>query len=69
MVMSFNPTWRTQAMEILVADDLDSIRNGFEDGMISVLRFGFQGYSNMTDEELEFELVGRDISIVFEETK
>lgn len=62
--MSFNPAWRTQAMETLVADDLDSMRNGFEDGVISVLRFGFQGYSNMTEEELKKELKDRDISTV-----
>ena len=67
MVMSFKPDWKQQAVETLVADDIDAMRNGFEDGCISVLRWGFQGYYNMTDEQLEQELLGRDISTVFGE--
>ena len=67
MVMSFKPDWKQQAVETLVADDLDAMQNGFEDGFISVLRWGFQGYYNMTDEELEQELRERDISTVFGE--
>jgi hypothetical protein len=67
MVMSFKPDWKQQAVETLVADDLDAMRNGFEDVAISVLRWGFQGYYNMTDEELEQELRERDISTVFGE--
>jgi len=51
----------------LVADDLDAMQNGFDEGFISVLRWGFQGYYNMTDEELEQELRERDISTVFGE--
>jgi hypothetical protein len=65
MVMSFKPDWKQQAVETLVADDIDAMRNGFEDGAISVLRWGFQGYYNMTDAELEQELRERDISTVF----
>jgi hypothetical protein len=68
MIMSFNPTWRTQAMETLVWDDINSFENGHQSGLVSVLKFGFQGYSNMTDEELEKELKFRDISTVFGES-
>jgi len=67
MVMSFKPDWKQQAVETLVADDLDAMQNGFDEGFISVLRWGFQGYYNMTDEELEQELRERDISTVFGE--
>jgi hypothetical protein len=66
--MSFNPTWRTQAIETLVNDDMDTfVSNDFDEYVKDVLKFGFQGYSNMTDEELEQELNGRDISTVFGE--
>ena len=67
MVMSFKPDWKQQAVETLVADDLDAMQNGFDEGFISVLRWGFQGYYNMTDEESEQELRERDISTVFGE--
>jgi hypothetical protein len=68
MIMSFNPTWRTQAIETLVNDDMDTfVSNDFDEYVKDVLKFGFQGYSNMTDEELEQELNGRDISTVFGE--
>ena len=67
MVMSFKPDWKQLAVETLIADDLDALRNGFDEGAISVLRWGFQGYYNMTDEQLEQELLGRDISTVFGE--
>jgi hypothetical protein len=68
MIMSFNPTWRTQAIETLVNDDMDTfVSNDFDEYVKDVLKFGFQGYNNMTDEELEQELNGRDISTVFGE--
>ena len=68
MVMSFNPTWRNQAIETLVNDDMDTfVSNDFDEYVKDVLKYGFKGYYHMTDEELEKELVGRDISTVFGE--
>ena len=68
MIMSFNPTWRTKAIETLVNDDMDTfVSNDFDEYVKDVLTYGFKGYQNMTDEELEQELNGRDISTVFGE--
>jgi len=68
MIMSFNPTWRNQAIETLVYDDMDTfVSNDFDEYVKDVLKYGFKGYNNMTDEELEKELMGRDISTVFGE--
>lgn len=72
MVMSFNPTWRDNAIETLVNDDIDTIltsEGAYNDRFfLSVLLTeGFKGYANHTDEELEQELVERDISTVFGE--
>jgi hypothetical protein len=70
MVMSFNPTWRDNAIETLVSDDIDTIltaKGEYNDEFFlsEMLTGGFKGYNAFTDEELERELVERDISTVF----
>ena len=67
MVMSFDPEWREKAIECLVDDDLNTILTYNDDNWIlsEILIKGFKGYVNYTDEELETELVERDISTVF----
>lgn len=64
MVMTFNPDWRGKAIDTLLGNDYDTVMND-SDYLYSLLQFGFKGYDNMTDEELEQELVDRDISTVF----
>ena len=70
MIMSFNPDWRSKAIDTLVDDDLNSFLHmreecGDESVLAQMLFSGFKGYQNYTDEELETELVERDISTVF----
>ena len=70
--MSFNPQWRDNAIETLVNDDINSFMHmreecGDESVLAQILYSGFKGYQNYTDEELETELVERDISTVFGE--
>ena len=70
MVMSFNPEWRDNAIETLVSDDIDTIltaKGEYNDEFFlsAILTQGFKGYNAYTDEELERELVERDISTVF----
>ena len=70
MVMSFNPEWRDNAIETLVSDDIDTIltaKGEYNDEFFLSERLtgGFKGYNAFTDEELERELVERDISTVF----
>lgn len=56
---------REMAIEELVCNDMDTVRN--DDGwyLSSILSNGFKGYKNMTDEELIQELRERDISELF----
>jgi hypothetical protein len=70
--MSFNTEWRDNAIETLVSDDINSFMHmreecGDESVLAQILYSGFKGYQNYTDEELETELVERDISTVFGE--
>ena len=70
MIMSFNPKWRDNAIETLVSDDIDTIltaKGEYNDEFFlsAILTQGFKGYNAYTDEELERELVERDISTVF----
>jgi hypothetical protein len=58
---------RDKAIETLIGDDLDSINQGYVDGIWYTLAEGFKGYNNFTDEELMEELQERDISILFGE--
>ena len=73
MVISFNNSeWRDNAIETLVSDDIDTIltsEGAYNDRFFlsALLTDGFKGYQNYTDEELEQELVERDISTVFGE--
>jgi hypothetical protein len=72
MIMSFNPTWREKAIETLVDDDINSfmtMSENYRDVSVvaEMLYSGFKGYQNYTDEQLEQELVERDISTVFGE--
>ena len=68
MVMSFKPKWRSKAIKELIEDDINSyVEHGWIDTLWFVLEQGFKGYANFTDEELETELVERDISTVFGE--
>lgn len=56
---------RTEAIDTLINDDMNTVEN--DDGwyLSSLLRNGFKGYENYTDEELMNELMERDISTVF----
>ena len=68
MVMSFNPSWRDNAIETLVSDDIDTILTAEAASwsyLSAILTGGFKGYNAYTDEELETELRERDISTVF----
>jgi len=70
MVTSFRPEWRDNAIDTLISDDLDSIftmKGEFNDEstIAEMLYSGFKGYENYTNEQLEVELVERDISTVF----
>jgi hypothetical protein len=72
MIMSFNPEWRDNAIETLVNDDINTIlsaKGEYNDEFFlsAILTEGFKGYGAYTDEELEQELVERDISTVFGE--
>jgi hypothetical protein len=60
---------RDKAIETLIGDDLDSISQGYVDGIWYSLAEGFKGYNNMTDDELMQELQERDISILFGEVE
>jgi len=63
MVMSFKPDWRASVIERIIADDLNTLYECSNDSVRSVLNWGFKGYQNMTDEELEQELRDRDIEM------
>jgi len=72
MVTSFRPKWRDNAIETLVNDDINTIltaKGEYNDEFFlsEILTGGFKGYNAYTDEELETELVERDISTVFGE--
>ena len=72
MVMSFNPEWRDNAIDALVADDIDTILTAkyeYNDEFFlsAILTDGFKGYNAYTDEELEQKLVERITSTVFGE--
>jgi hypothetical protein len=60
---------RTEAIDTLINDDMNTVEN--DDGwyLSSLLINGFKGYANYTDEELMNELMERDISILFGETE
>ena len=67
MVMSFKPTWRENAIDALIDDDIDTMKRDDNWILSEILLEGFKGYANYTDDELEQELIGRDISTVFGE--
>jgi hypothetical protein len=58
---------RTMAIDELINNDMNTIQN--DDGwyLSSLLRSGFKGYENYTDDELIQELQERDISELFGE--
>ena len=65
MVMSFKPTWRENAIDALIDDDIDTMKRDDNWILSEILLEGFKGYANFTDDELEVELQERDISTVF----
>ena len=65
MVMSFKLTWRENAIDALIDDDIDTMKRDDNWILSGILLGGFKGYANFTDEELEKELVERDISTIF----
>ena len=70
MVMSFNPTWRDNAIETLVSDDIDTIltaKGEYNDEFFlsEILTGGFKGYNAYTDDEVIQELNERGISELF----
>ena len=65
MVMSFKPTWRENAIDALIYDDIDTMKRDDNWILSEILLGGFKGYANFTDDELEVELQERDISTVF----
>lgn len=60
---------RDEAIDELINNDINTIQN--DDGyyLSSLLRHGFSGYTNFTDEALMEELTERDISYLFGETE
>ena len=56
---------RSKAIDALVNDDIDTVESGNYEVLVSILLEGFQGYHNMTDEEIMKELEDRDISYLF----
>jgi len=65
MVMSFKPTWRENAIDALIDDDIDTDKRDDNWILSEILLEGFKGYANYTDDELDQELRERDISTVF----
>ena len=66
MIMSFNPTWRDNAIETLVSDDIDTImtsEGAYNDRFFlsALLTDGFKGYESYTDDELTNEMNERDL--------
>jgi hypothetical protein len=59
---------RDKAINELVGDCYDIIKNGCEDYLIDLLSQGHKGFNDWTDEELMQELEDRDISYLFEES-
>jgi hypothetical protein len=61
---------RNEMIDALISDDINSIHESKgeyndETFIDSLLRSGFEGYENFTDEELMQELEERDISYLF----
>jgi hypothetical protein len=61
MVMSFKPEWRDNAIECLIGDDIDQIKQGDDYYLDMILRCGFKGYQEYTDDELVQEMNERDL--------
>ena len=54
--------YRIEAIDRLIADDMDSILNqGYDDYLYSMLLSGFKGYENMETDVLTQELANRNI--------
>ena len=58
---------RTKAIDELINDDADIILGEGDYFLYALLKDGFKGYANFTDEELMNELIERDISYLFGE--
>ena len=56
---------RTKAIEELVSDDMNTVFNEGDYYLYALLKDGFKGYDNYTDDELVQELNERDISELF----
>lgn len=56
---------REKAIEELVSDDMNTVDVGAAYYLYNLLRDGFKGYANYTDDELVQELHERDISELF----
>jgi hypothetical protein len=58
---------RDKAIEELVSDDMNTVFNGGDYYLSSILTNGFKGYANYSDDELIQELNERDMSELFGE--
>lgn len=56
---------RTKAIEELVSDDMNTVFTEGDYYLYALLKDGFKGYANYTDDELVQELNERDISELF----
>jgi len=53
---------REKVIDILIDDDIDALHYDDYSYFVDILRSGFKGYDNMTDNELIKECIERDIS-------
>jgi len=56
---------RDEAVNALIADDINTIESDSGWYLSAILSVGFKGYDNYADDELIQELMERDISTVF----
>lgn len=57
--MPANELSREQIISILIDDDLNDLKNGWDDFVCHILLNGFDGYLNASDSELRDQYTGR----------
>lgn len=61
MVMSSNPGRRSSMIDMLIDDDLNTMKQDDNWCLSEILLSGFKGYENFTDNELVREMNDRDL--------
>ena len=61
MVMSSNPGRRSSMIDMLIDDDLNTMKQDDNWCLSEILLSGFKGYENFTDNELVREMNERDL--------